>query len=119
MESLDIAEVFTEGGQALAASGKDAEKYIGKLEEIYNILRKIEGIQDRISLLQIFEDIGNGDIPAKALNERIRLYDELGDKLDDYTKAQKYIEKIEKNEILNSAVGGVFAFDEYNNIEIL
>ncbi len=102
--------------------GKEAaaeiDKYIGKLQEIYNILRQIEGIEARISNLEDYSDIAHGQAKAAYLAEQIDLTQQLVAKNEDLLAAQKYMENTEQAAIKGSPVGDVFDFDEFGNIII-
>ena len=94
------------------------KQYLGQLEEIYNILREIEGLQARLDHLDSFIEITQGADKAKFLQERIKLSNDLIGKYEDLVKKQKYLEQTEQNAIKSSEVGHVFNFDEYGNISI-
>ena len=103
----------------LSNLGIDPEKldvYLGQLEEIYNQLRKIEGIQSRLNHLEMYDAIAQGNDKARFLKERIDLSHQLIAENEQLVKQQKYLEQTEQNAIKNSAVGDVFSFDEYGNI---
>ena len=103
----------------LSNLGIDPEKldvYLGQLEEIYNQLRKIEGIQSRLNHLEMYDAIAQGKDKARFLKERIDLSHQLIAENEQLVKQQKYLEQTEQNAIKNSAVGDVFSFDEYGNI---
>ena len=94
------------------------EAYIGQLEEIYNILRKIEGMEKRLSALDKYADLTRGEARANYLAERVELTGQLVEQNKELLKAQKYREQTEQNAIKKSAVGHVFDFDEFGNIII-
>ena len=118
-ETADLLEKMSKSD--LSKLGLDPEKlkeYIGQLEEIYNTLRKIEGVQSRLDHLDSFLDIVQGEDKGKYLFERIKLSGGLVDDSADLVKKQKYIEQTEQNAIKGSKVGDVFTFDEYGNISL-
>ena len=88
---------------------KILEKYIGQLEEIYNILRKIEGVEARLNNLEDYSDLAHGRDKAKYLQEEIDMTEELVGLNKDLLAAQKYMENTEQQAILNSPVGDVFS----------
>ncbi len=94
------------------------EAYIGQLEEIYNILRKIEGMEKRLSALDKYADLTRGEARADYLAERVELTGQLVEQNKELLRAQKYREQTEQNAIKKSSVGHVFDFDEFGNIII-
>ena len=118
LKNLDFGTTFTEGAAAVADATKELEKYHGELEEIYNTLRKIEGLQARLDNLNQYENIAIGSTYAKYIHERIDLTQELIERNKTLLAQQKYLEQHEKDLIKSSSVGDVFSFDEFNNIII-
>ena len=108
----DLSGLFGDTGK------EELEKYIGQLEEIYNLLRKIEGMESRLSHLDKYEKLTYGENKVKVLKERLKLTQALTDSRSEMLAQQKYIEQTEQNAIKNSKVGDVFSFDEYGNIEM-
>lgn len=102
----------------LGLDPKELEKYIGQLEEIFNLLRKIEGLQNRLNHLDSFLEMTYGKAHAKYLQEKINKTKELIGNQEELVKQQKYLEQTEQNAIKNSSVGNVFSFDEFGNIII-
>ena len=105
-------------GKLGAEDKDDVEKYIGQLEEIYNLLRKIEGMENRLSHLEDYQDLSRGEVYAGYLKERIGLTGELTNHYKKLLAEQKHIEQVEQAAIKNSPVGDVFSFDEFGNIII-
>lgn len=94
------------------------EQYIGKLKEIYNILNRIQNLQHRLSTLDSYADVEQGDLYAKHLQQRIALNEELLDQHRFLVSEQKkftngYIDYIESTNLAD-----VFDFDEYGQIII-
>ncbi len=110
MENADLSK--------LGLDPEELEKYLGELEEIYNTLRKIEGLQNRINHLEAYGEITYGKAHANYLQERIAKSKELIGQQEELLKQQKYLEQTEQNAIKSSAVGDVFSFDEFGNIII-
>ena len=102
----------------LGLDPKELEKYIGQLEEIFNLLRKIEGIQNRLNHLDSFLEMTYGSAHAKYLQEKINKSKELIGQQEELVRQQKYLEQTEQNAIKSSSVGDVFSFDEFGNIII-
>ena len=115
MESMMNSDLGKLGNEEAA---EELEKYIGQLEEIYNILRKIEGVEARLNNLEDYSDLAHGRDKAKYLQEEIDMTEELVGLNKDLLAAQKYMENTEQQAILNSPVGDVFSFDEFGNIII-
>ena len=101
-----------------SGDSKEIEKYIGQLEEIFNTLRKIEGITARIKHLEDYRNFAQGELAAQYLREQINLSEDLFDLNKKLLAQQKYMENTEQQAILNSPVGHVFSFDEFGNIII-
>lgn len=110
MEDADLSN--------LGLDPEELEKYIGELEEIFNLLRKIEGLQNRLNHLDKFLDMTYGKAHATFLQERINKSKELIGQQEELVKQQKYLEQTEQNAIKGSSVGHVFSFDEFGNIII-
>lgn len=116
-----LNDMSTKGLGRLGLGKEDAaeiDKYIGKLQEIYNILRQIEGIEARISNLEDYSDIAHGQAKAAYLAEQVDLTQQLVAKNEELLAAQKYMENTEQAAIKGSPVGDVFDFDEFGNIII-
>ena len=118
LSTLKFGTTFTEGAAAVADAAKELEKYQGELEEIYNTLRKIEGLQARLNNLDQYENIAIGGTYAKYIHEKIDLTQELIEHNKTLLAQQKYLEQHEQDLIKSSSVGDVFSFDEFNNIII-
>ena len=71
---------------------EEIEKYVGQLEEIYNLLRKIEGMESRLSHLEKYDKLTYGADKVKFLQERIKLSQQLNDNYSEMLAKQKYIE---------------------------
>ena len=102
----------------LGLDPEELEQYLGKLQEIFNILRKIEGVEARINHLQAYGDIARGSARASYLKEEIALSQDLVELNKERLAQQKFMENTEQQAILNSPVGDVFSFDEFGNILI-
>lgn len=115
MEAMFNSDLGKLGNEEAAA---ELDKYIGQLEEIYNILRKIEGVEARLNNLEDYSELAHGQAKADYLKEQIGMTEELVGLNKDLLAAQKYMENTEQQAILNSPVGDVFSFDEFGNIII-
>ena len=115
MEAMFNSDLGKLGNEEAA---EEIEKYIGQLEEIYNILRKIEGVESRLNNLEDYSDLAHGKDKAKYLQEQVQMTEELVGLNKDLLAAQKYMENTEQQAILNSPVGDVFSFDDFGNIII-
>ena len=96
----------------------EIEKYLGQLQEIYNTLRKIEGVEARLNNLEDYSNIARGSAKATYLKEQIGLSQDLVGLNKELLAQQKYMENTEQAAIKNSPVGDVFSFDEFGNIII-
>ena len=96
----------------------EIEKYLGQLQEIYNTLRKIEGVEARLNNLADYADIARGEAKATYLKEQIGLSQDLVGLNKELLAQQKYMENTEQAAIKNSPVGDVFSFDKFGNIII-
>ena len=112
LKADDLSGLFGDTGK------EELEKYVGQLEEIYNLLRKIEGIESRLSHLEKYDKLTYGKDKAQFLQERVKLSQQLNNNYTELLAKQKYIEQTEQNAIKNSKVGDVFTFDEYGNIQM-
>ena len=101
-----------------SGDSKEIEKYIGQLEEIFNTLRKIEGITARIKHLEDYRNFAQGELAAQYLREQINLSEDLFSLNKKLLAQQKHMENTEQQAILNSPVGHVFSFDDFGNIII-
>lgn len=117
LATLDSGLFYSKNGVG-GGDSAEIEQYIGELEEIYNLLRKIEGAENRLNNLEDYSSLSRGKDHAKYLQERIKLTQDLTGEYKDLLAAQKYIENTEQQAILNSPVGDVFSFDEFGNIII-
>ena len=117
LATLDSGLFYSKNGVGGGDSAQ-IEQYIGELEEIYNLLRKIEGAENRLSNLEDYANIARGADYAKYLQERIALTQDLTSEYEDLLAAQKYIENTEQAAIKGSPVGDVFSFDEFGNMII-
>lgn len=112
MSNSDLSKLGIKGDK------NEIEKYIGQLEEIYNTLRKIEGIQARINNLEDYRGFARGQLAADYLQEQVTITEELFDLNKKLLAQQKYMENTEQQAILGSPVGNVFSFDGFGNIII-
>ena len=114
LEADDLSGLF--GGGSDSGNEIKIEKYIGKLEEIYNVMRKIEGVNERLSHIDAFMKIAKGADYARYALEKVDLTQQEFGLQTTRLAQQKYREKYEQNTIKGSAVGNIFDFDEYGNI---
>ena len=112
MSNSDLSKLGTKDDK------DEIEKYIGQLEEIYNTLRKIEGIQARINNLEDYRGFARGQLAADYLQEQVTITEELFGLNKKLLAQQKYMENTEQQAILGSPVGHVFSFDDFGNIII-
>ena len=99
-------------------SGKELDKYIGKLKEIYNILNRIQLLNHRLSVLDTYADIENGELYATHLKERMALNKELLKQHEFLVTEQKKFANGYKEFIESGSFADVFDFDEYGQIII-
>jgi TP901 family phage tail tape measure protein len=98
---------------------KEIEQYVGKLKEIYNILNRIQNLEHRLSTLDAYSDIAQGEQYGSLLKERLTYNQELLHQYEFLTNEQKqftngYKEFIQGQEGLE----GVFDFDQFGQIII-
>ena len=114
MADSDLSKLGTD----LDDASDSAEKYIGKLWEIFNIIHKIEAAEKRLAILEK----ANANARGKAYSELFQRRLALQKKITEYTaqevKEQKNLVISEQEAIKNSPVGHVFSFDEYGTIII-
>ena len=105
-------------GSGKADSGK-IETYIGQLKEIYNILNRIEVLEHRLSTLDTYADVSQGEKYGKLLQERLSYNKELMNQYEFLVNEQKQFTNGYKD-FINTVEGleGVFDFDKYGQIII-
>lgn len=105
-------------GSGKADSGK-IETYIGQLKEIYNILNRIEVLEHRLSTLDTYADVSQGEKYGKLLQERLGYNKELMNQYEFLVNEQKQFTNGYKD-FINTVEGleGVFDFDKYGQIII-
>lgn len=99
--------------------GKEIEKYIGKLKEIYNILNRIQLLEHRLSTLDSYSEVATGERYGQLLSERIDYNEQLLDQYEFLTKEQKQFTNGYKDFIQSvDGLEGVFDFDKFGQIII-
>ena len=94
---------------------EELNKYIGKLKEVYNIENRIALLEHRLSTLDTYSDIEEGDLYGKHLNQRIDLTNQLLDQYDFLVQEKKFANGY-KDFIESSDLADVFDFDEFGQI---
>lgn len=121
LRSFDGKGLGNLGKSSSGGSGKDnsPEQYIGKLKEIYNILNRIQVLEHRLSTLDAYADIAQGERYGNLLKERLEYNEELLDQYEFLTREQKQFTNGYKD-FINSVEGleGVFDFDQFGQIII-
>ncbi len=107
------------GGKSGSGDNDKLQQYIGKLKEIYNILNRIQVLEHRLSTLDAYADVAQGQTYGALLKERVEYNEELLDQYEFLTKEQKQFTNGYKD-FINSVEGleGVFDFDKYGQIII-
>ena len=105
-------------GQAGKGDEKELDQYIGKLKEIYNILNRIQNLEHRLSTLDTYSNVAEGEQYGKYLQQRIGLNEELLGQYEFLVTEQKKFTNGYKDFIESSAVADVFSFDEFGQIII-
>jgi TP901 family phage tail tape measure protein len=105
-------------GQAGKGDEKELDQYIGKLKEIYNILNRIQNLEHRLSTLDTYSNVAEGEQYGKYLQQRIGLNEELLGQYEFLVTEQKKFTNGYKDFIESSAVADVFDFDEFGQIII-
>ena len=119
LKTLGAGMNYTKEG--VVGNKGDQEKinqYIGKLEEIFNIMNKIEREQSRLNDLDSFNGVAHGKDYIKYLQQRIGLTETLRKDYEQLIAEQKNMVISEQKAIKNSPVGDVFSFDQYGAIVI-
>ncbi len=120
LDSLKGADLSKLGG-GTPGSGSDTKltQYIGKLKEIFNILNRIQVLEHRLSTLDAYADIAQGERYGNLLKERLEYNEELLDQYEFLTREQKQFTNGYKD-FINSVEGleGVFDFDQFGQIII-
>lgn len=111
--NADLSKFGLDGEDA-----KELDKYIGKLKEIYNILNRIQLLNHRLSVLDAYADIENGELYASHLKERMALNKELLKQHEFLVKEQKKFANGYREFIESGSFADVFDFDEYGQIII-
>lgn len=109
------AENGVAGGDG-SGKEKELDKYIGKLKEVYNIENRIALLEHRLSTLDTYSEIEEGDLYGKHLNQRIDLTNELLDQYEFLVSEEKKFANGYKDFIESSELGDVFDFDEFGQI---
>ena len=105
-------------GQAGKGKSEELNQYIGKLKEIYNILNRIQNLEHRLSTLDTYSNVAEGEQYGKYLQQRIGLNEELLDQYEFLVTEQKKFTNGYKDFIESSAVADVFDFDKFGQIII-
>lgn len=105
-------------GQAGKGKAEELDQYISKLKEIYNILNRIQNLEHRLSTLDAYSNVAEGEQYGKYLRQRIGLNEELLDQYEFLVTEQKKFTNGYKDFIESSAVADVFDFDEFGQIII-
>ena len=105
-------------GSDLDDSSKKADKYIGKLREIYNIQQKIKGIQNRKDMLDSYMDMSRGSDWATFYKERLKITKDQNSLYKQSIQKRSSDLRAERDQIKKSPVGGVFSYDQYGQIMI-
>lgn len=105
-------------GTSADKNGKELDQYIGKLKEIYNILNRIQNLEHRLSTLDTYSNVAEGELYGKYLQQRIGLNEELLGQYEFLVTEQKKFTNGYKDFIESSAVADVFDFDEFGQIII-
>ena len=115
MSTADLSKLGTSG----SGDSKDVEKYIGQLKEIYNILNRIQLLEHRLSTLDSYADIAQGEEYGRLLRERLDYNGQLVDQYEFLVSEQKAFTNGYKD-FIGSVEGleGVFDFDQFGQIII-
>ena len=97
---------------------KSADAYIGKLQEIYNILNKIETVEHRLGVLEKYNNMTIGKQYAEIMKQRLALTKTNMDYYKKSIEMRKDLVSSEQKAITDSPVGDVFSFDQYGTIII-
>lgn len=115
MSEADLSKLGTSG----SGDKKEVEKYIGQLKEIYNILNRIQTLEHRLSTLDSYAEIAEGEQYGNLLKERLSYNEELMDQYEFLVSEQKQFTNGYKD-FIGSVEGleGVFEFDKFGQIII-
>lgn len=118
LHDSDLSKLGT-GKNGSKEDEKEIQKYIGQLKEIYNILNRIENLNHRLSTLDAYADVAQGQKYGELLQERLRYNEELVDQYEFLVSEQKKYTNGYKD-FINSVDGleGVFDFDQFGQIII-
>ena len=119
LQSMLDADLSKWGTSGSKGSEKKIEKYIGQLKEIFNILNRIEKLEHRLTTLDSYADVAQGEKYGSLLSERLDYNKELLHQYEFLTSEQKKYTNGYK-EFIQSIDGleGVFDFDKYGQIII-
>ena len=113
MLGADLSKLGLEG------KADEIEKYVGKLKEIYNILNRIQLLEHRLSTLDSYADMAQGEQYGDLLQERLKYNQELVGQYEFLVKEQKKFTNGYKDFIGTvEGLEGVFDFDEFGQIII-
>lgn len=117
MSKADLSKLGV--GKDGSGSGKEIDQYIGKLKEIYNILNRIQVLEHRLSTLDAYADIAQGEQYGALLKERVDYNKELLNQYQFLTSEQKQFTNGYKDFIGTvEGLEGVFDFDKFGQIII-
>lgn len=118
LHDSDLSKLGT-GKNGSKEDEKEIEKYIGQLKEIYNILNRIENLSHRLSTLDAYADVAQGQKYGELLQERLDYNEQLVDQYEFLVSEQKKYTNGYKD-FINSVDGleGVFDFDQFGQIII-
>lgn len=118
LHDSDLSKLGT-GKNGSKEDEKEIQKYIGQLKEIYNILNRIENLSHRLSTLDAYADVAQGQKYGELLQERLDYNEQLVDQYEFLVSEQKKYTNGYKD-FINSVDGleGVFDFDQFGQIII-
>ena len=121
LESLYNSDLSKLGAGKDGGSSKEdkIKTYIGQLKEIYNILNRIAMLEHRLSTLDTYAEVSQGEKYGELLQERLSYNEELMNQYEFLVSEQKQFTNGYKD-FINSVDGlqGVFDFDKYGQIII-
>ena len=121
LESLYNSDLSKLGAGKDSGSSKEdrIKTYIGQLKEIYNILNRIAMLEHRLSTLDTYAEVSQGEKYGELLQERLSYNEELMNQYEFLVSEQKQFTNGYKD-FINSVDGlqGVFDFDKYGQIII-
>lgn len=119
LKTLELGLWVTKEGVGGEEAQKNADVYIGKLKEIYNILNRIQMLEHRLSTLETYGEYGAADMAGQYWQQQLDYTKELIDQYSFLTKEQKQFTNGYKDFILSTeGLEGVFSFDQYGQIII-